>query len=256
MKILDKYLVKQFVQTIFFGLIAFTVIFVVIDMMENLDDFIDQSVPATIIFHYYLVFAPEIIRLITPVSVLFAALFIAGKSSSLSELTAIKASGISMYRFMLPFLVTSFIISMLSIYFAGYVVPTANKIKVNLEMTYLKRGINYAGANLFFQDSKSRIVNISFFDISSNQAIRVSLQEFQPDNPTNMVSRIDASKMSYDTLSRTWMARSGTKRIFRENGENTYYFDTLRLNYLGFTPRDLDTKQQKIEEMNFDELKK
>jgi lipopolysaccharide export system permease protein len=256
MKILDKYLVKQFLQTIFFGLIAFTLIFVILNMMENLDDFIDQSVPARIIFNYYLVFSPEIIRLITPVSVLFAALFIAGKSSSLSELTAIKASGISMYRFMLPFLVTSFFISMFSIYFAGYVVPTANKIKVNLEMTYLKRGINFAGANLFFQDSKSRIINISFFDNSSNQAIRVSIQEFRPDDPTKMVSRIDASKMTYDTLSRNWIARNGVNRIFLENGENTYYFDTLRLNYLGFTPNELDSKQQKIEEMNFDDLKK
>ena len=256
MKILDRYLTRQFLQTIFFGLIAFTLIFVVIDMMENLDDFIDQSVPGSIIFRYYLVFTPEIIRLITPVSVLFAALFVAGKSSSLSELTAIKASGISMYRFMLPFLVTSFIISMLSIYFAGYVVPMANKIKINYEMTYLKRGINYAGANIFFQDSKSRIVNISFFDNSSDQAVRVSVQEFQPNDPTNMVSRIDASNMIYDTLSRTWIARNGVRRIFRENGESTFYFDTLRLNYLGFTPRELDTKQQKIEEMNFDDLKK
>jgi lipopolysaccharide export system permease protein len=143
----------------------------------------------------------------------------------------------------------------MSIYFAGYVVPMANKIKVNLEMTYLKRGVNYAGANLFFQDSKSRIVNISFFDNTSNQAVRVSLQEFQPNDPTRMVSRIDAAKMIYDTLSRTWLARNGAKRIFRENGENTTYFDTLRLNYLWFTPKDLDTKQQKIEEMNFGELK-
>jgi lipopolysaccharide export system permease protein len=256
MKIIDKYLVKQFLQTIFFGIIAFTVIFVVIDMMENLDDFIDQSVPTKIIFNYYLVFAPEIIRLITPVSVLFAALFVAGKSSSLSELTAIKASGVSMFRFMVPFLVTSFIISMLSIYFAGYVVPMANKIKVNIEMTYLKRGVNYAGANLFFQDTKSRIVNIAFFDNASDQAIRVSLQEFQPNDPTKMVSRIDAARMTYDTLRRVWKASNGVKRIFVDNGENTKYFDTLTLNYLQFTPKELDTKQRKIEEMNFAELRK
>ena len=45
MKILDRYLIKQYLLTIIFGLLAFTVIFVVIDMMENLDDFIDQNVP-------------------------------------------------------------------------------------------------------------------------------------------------------------------------------------------------------------------
>ena len=63
MKIIDKYLIKQFLQTIVFGLLAFTMIFVVIDAMENLDDFIDQNVPALTILHYYLVFSPEIIKL-------------------------------------------------------------------------------------------------------------------------------------------------------------------------------------------------
>jgi lipopolysaccharide export system permease protein len=83
-KILDKYLIRQFLQTIIFGLMAFTLIFVVIDAMENLDDFIDQDLPAIEILHYYVVFAPEIIKLMTPVAVLFAALFTAGKASSLS----------------------------------------------------------------------------------------------------------------------------------------------------------------------------
>ena len=78
MKILYKYLARQFLQTIFFGLIGFTALFVVIDAMENLDDFLDQDVSPLKILHYYAVFAPEIIKLITPVSVLFAALFTAG----------------------------------------------------------------------------------------------------------------------------------------------------------------------------------
>ena len=115
-KLIDRYLTKQFLQTIFFGLIAFTVIFIVIDMMENLDDFIDQNVSAPIVFHYYLVFAPEIIKLMTPVSVLFAALFTAGKATNLSELTALKAGGVSLNRFMAPFLTVSLIISIFSIY--------------------------------------------------------------------------------------------------------------------------------------------
>ncbi|HRP94112.1 MAG TPA: LptF/LptG family permease, partial [Ignavibacteriaceae bacterium] len=54
MKIIDKYLIKQFIQTIAFGLLGFTIIFIVIDAMENLDDFIDQSVPALKIIHYYI----------------------------------------------------------------------------------------------------------------------------------------------------------------------------------------------------------
>ncbi len=45
MSILDRYIVRQFLITFFFGLLTFLLIFVVIDMMEKLDDFIDASAP-------------------------------------------------------------------------------------------------------------------------------------------------------------------------------------------------------------------
>ena len=79
MKIIDKYLIKQFLQTIIFGIISFTLIFVIINMVENIGNFLDQNVPFSIILNYYIVFSPEIIKLMTSVAVLFAALFTAGK---------------------------------------------------------------------------------------------------------------------------------------------------------------------------------
>jgi len=255
MKIIDRYLIKQFVQTIFFGLLAFTLIFVVIDMVENIDDFVDQKASIGIVLNYYLVFTPEIIKLITPVSVLFAALFTAGKMASTSELTAIKASGVSLYRFMTPFLITTVVICSLSIYFTGYVVPKANETKVNLENKYLNKGSVFAGNNIFFQDSRTRIVNISFFDATTDQANRTSLQEFDANDLTRMVSRIDAANMTYDSTSRNWVAKNGVERFFSDSGQIAEYFDTLKLADLNFSPSDLLTKQQKPEEMNLSELK-
>ncbi len=261
MKILDKYLVKQFLQTILFGVIAFSLLFVIIDVMENLDDFIDQSVPYHVILHYYIVFLPDMIKMMTPVAVLFGALFTVGKASNLSELTAIKASGISMYRFMAPFLVTTLIISLASIYFAGYIVPMANQTKINIEMNYLKRGFTYGGANLFFQDSKTRIVNISYFDESRNQANRVSIQNFDNHNITKMISRIDAARMIYDSTNNDWIAYNGVQRTFDlrdgkagSTEQEVIYFDKKEIKNLNFTPLELAKKQQKPEEMNLAEL--
>jgi len=256
MKLIDKYLIKQFLQTIFFGILAFTLIFVVIDMMENLDDFIDQNVPGRIIIHYYIVFAPEIIRLMTPVSVLFAALFTAGKSANLSELTAIKASGVSLTRFMAPFIITTILISGFSVYFSGYLVPLANKTKVGIEREFLKKGINYTGSNLFFQDNKTRIVNIAYFDNFRNIANHVSIQEFSPENLTQMTTRIDAQTMAYDSVTHNWTANNGLKRTFKNESQSVDYFKNLKLDYLRFTANDLNSKQQKPEEMNLSELKK
>ena len=250
MKIIDKYLIKQFLQTIFFGLLAFTLLFVVIDMIENMDDFIDRHVTFDIILHYYLVFSPEIIKLMTPVAVLFAALFTAGKVANLSELTAIKASGVSLYRFMSPFLITTIIISLLSIYFAGYVVPSANRTKVNIEMKYLNKGFVFAGSNIFFQDSRTKIISISFFDANANQANQVSIQDFNPDNLTEMRSRIDAVRLLYDSTAGNWIAKNGVERKFTQSGQTAKYFESLAINNLHFTPSDLLSKQQKPEEMD------
>lgn len=254
MKILDKYLLKQFIQTIFFGLLAFTFIFVVIDMMERLDDFIDQQVKFTAILYYYLVFTPEIIKLMTPVSVLFSALFTVGKASTNNELTAIKSSGVSIYRFMIPFIIATLLISLFSIYFGGYVVPKANKEKVLLEMEHLKRGITFAGSNIFFQDSKNRIVNISFFDMNRNQANRVCIQEFDPNDITRMTVRYDASHLVFDSLQNKWLAYNVNKRVFGRTSESSQLYDNILLDSLNFLPDELLIKQQKLEEMSLSEL--
>jgi lipopolysaccharide export system permease protein len=254
MKILDKYLIRQFIQTILFGLMAFTIIFIVVDAMENLHDFIDQDLPAYEIFHYYFVFAPEIIKLITPVAVLFAALFTAGKASNLSELTAMRASGMSMYRFMTPFIITTILISILSLYFGGYLVPMANKTKVHIEQVYLKKGVRFSQSNIYFQDSKTRIVSIGFFDNVTNTANRVSIQEFNNADLTEMTSRIDVARLKYDTLTSSWMAVKGVARLFNKDGQTATYVDSLKLNYLNFQPIDITKKQRKTQEMNLDEL--
>ena len=254
MKILDRYLIKQFLQTILFGLITFTLIFVIIDLMENLDDIIDQNVPTTMILQYYLVFIPEMLRLTLPIAVLLACLFTVGKMSNLNELTAIKSSGVSLYRFMMPFVLTALLISLFAIYFGGYIVPIANKHKVYIEQTFLKKGIVHAGGNIYFQDTKYRIVTISYYDVMHDQANRVSIQDFSESDISKMVSRIDAFRMSYDTLKNVWELSNGVKRYFSGNEQRTEKFAKLELKNLNFTPKDVIKKGQKPEEMSLNEL--
>ncbi len=254
-KIIDRYFVKQFLQTTIFALFAFMVIFVVIDMMENLDDFIDNSVASFVVFEYYLYFLPEIIRLMTPVAVFLSCLFVAGKMSNQNEITAIRSSGVSLYRMMLPIIVTSAIISVFSFYFGGYITPLANKEKVNIEINYMKKDIPVPGYNIFFQDSETRIVSIGYFDMSNYQAHKISIQDFNKDKPTEMVARIDAPKMKYDTLKGRWTIFNGVKRTFSGDKETLEEFSQDKIIGLNFKPNDIKTKQQKPEEMTTTDLR-
>jgi lipopolysaccharide export system permease protein len=256
MKTLDRYLLKQYVLTVLFALLAFTIIFVVVDMMENLDDFLDRNAGIEIVAQYYFYFMPEIIKLMIPVAMLLSALFTTGRMSTFNELTAMKSSGVSLQRFMMPLLLLSLLVSGGAIYFNGWIVPLANKHKFDLERQYLQKHLDYVSRdNIFIQDSPTRILSIGFFDDSRNLATRVSVQDFSRSDPTIMIARLDAEQMQWDQTTGTWTLNNGTHRMFEGNKEVMKPFISVNLGRLNFAPEDIRKKQQKPDEMSYSDLK-
>ncbi len=255
MNILDRYILKQFILTTLFGLIAFTAIFVIIDLMENLDDFLDHNVETGIILQYYIAFIPEIIKLMTPVAILLSSLFTTGKLSSNNELTAMKAGGMSIYRYMTPLMAVALSVSCASVYFNGWVVPYANQHKFSIERKYLRKGIEVqARTNIYLQDGPRRIVYISFFEGQSNTGNRTSVQEFSDATLISISQRWDASQISWDTTARKWTLKNGMQRIIRRSGEQAIPFAAYTFSDLTFTPKDIIKKVEKPAEMNYTEL--
>jgi lipopolysaccharide export system permease protein len=252
MKILDRYIIKQFLLTALFSLVAVTIVFVVIDAMEKLDDFIDKQATLAIIAQYYLFFMPEIIKLIMPVAILLASLFVTARMSTQNELTAMKSSGISLYRTMVPYITVALLISSASVYFNGWIVPVANKKKFAIERTYLKKNvITGSGANIYVQDSPTQILSIGYFDNTRNVATRVSIQDFSDTNLTMVTRRIDAASMSWDTTARQWILHKGIRRWFFNGGEQLEEFETQPAGRLHFNAEDLRKKQEQPDEMDY-----
>lgn len=255
MKIIDKYLIKQFIQTLVFGIISFVLLFIIINLFDQLGSFVDNKATFSIIAQFYFYYSPEIIRLIIPIAVLLSCLFTSGKMSTLNELTAIKAGGVGLWRYMLPFLITTFFISVFLIYFSGYVVPEANKKRLFIERNYMGLGFTAkSGSNIFFQDSKTRIVTITNYDIERNRAIDVSIQDFDEKDPTKMVGRIDAAGMTYAEASKTWNLTGVIKREFSDSTQNAKKFVSYSVRDLNFLPKDVINKQRRQEEMTLSEL--
>ncbi len=254
-KIIDKYLVKQFLQTVVFALIAFIFIFVIIDLMEKLDDFIDNGVNNEIVFRYYFSLIPEIVRLMLPVSVLLSALFTVGKLSNTNEVTALKSSGMSFLRFSAPFVIATLFISLFSVYFGGFVVPQANKERIYIEQNYLKIGVKRANRNIFFQDAPNRIVKIRYFEPKKQIANQIGIQQFDPRDITHLVMRIDAPRMKYDSAKGAWKIFDGSERIFKGNKDSLILFAEKEIDSLNFKPDEVLRKQRKPQEFTLTELK-
>ncbi|MEO8512378.1 MAG: LPS export ABC transporter permease LptG [Ignavibacteria bacterium] len=258
-KQIDRYIIVQFVKNFLFALLCFILIFILVDLFENLDKFLDNKLSLGAVFNYYLYFIPEIIRLITPIAVLLATLFTAGRMVNFNEITAIKNAGISLTRFMTPFLVMGLIVTMISLYFNNWIVPEANKKKFFIERNSLGKNKNTVGLNkLYFQDSKNQLILIEQFKETDLSANNVSIQLFKPDTLSEMIKRVDARQMKWD--GGKWILIGAAERNFTPGKEELKSYDSIPvaeiqgLNKINLIPSQITRKQLKPEEMNYGEL--
>lgn len=111
MHILSRYVLRQFLAPLGLGLLSFLVIFIVIDLVDRLGSFIDRDVTFELIVSYYLWYVPYISILVLPMALLLASLFSVGGLVRHNELTAMKATGVSLVRILLPVNVFALLVS-------------------------------------------------------------------------------------------------------------------------------------------------
>jgi lipopolysaccharide export system permease protein len=102
LKTLDRYVLGEFLRTVGIGVLAFVTIFVTLNAVEKVDDFIDNQVPALTVVKYYAFQVPYIFTLTLPVAILISSLFTVGQMARRNELVAMRASGIRFARTILP----------------------------------------------------------------------------------------------------------------------------------------------------------
>lgn len=256
MNILDRYIMKQFVATLVFAIIALCSIFLIVNMMESLDDFIDSKASFSIIARYYLYFFPEILKLLTPVAVLVSTLFTMGKLSSNNEVTAMKSGGMSLRRLMAPFIVFSVLLSIGQLYFNGWIVPKANTEKLHIERTYLEKSLGDTGPvyNLYFRDLPTRNVLMQYYNAEEKTGFQAAVEEYTSETTPRLKTRMEAQKISWDSISQKWKLIDGIKRTYDGDKVLTERFKTVVLD-LKIRHGQLLQLRRKPEEMNFDDKK-
>lgn len=127
MKILDRYLIKQFFLFLAGGVFLFVFIFIIVDMSDNLTSYLESGKSGASIFLMYLYQTPSLIMLLYPIGALIALYFSVGMMVKENELTAIKSAGISVYRFLMPMFVFMLLLSSILFLFNEYAVTGATK---------------------------------------------------------------------------------------------------------------------------------
>ena len=112
MKLIDKYLLRTFLVPLFYCLTAFILIFVIFDLFNNMQDFVEAKTAFRLVAFYYLFLIPSCLVYIVPISLLLSILYSLSSLTKNNELTAMRASGVSLLRLMVPFVAVGFLASL------------------------------------------------------------------------------------------------------------------------------------------------
>jgi len=197
MKILDRYLIKNFILPLAYCLFLFCFLYIVIDIFSHLDDILRNKVPLSIILQYYSSFTPLIFVQTSPVASLLAIVYMLSMLNKNNELIAVRACGISVGRLLLPVFATGMVLSLFTFLINENVVPksiiTAEKIKSDyIEMISTERKNLKSIENLTVYGKGNQLIYAKDFNPVDNSLSEIII--FDRDNNQHLHRKILANK--------------------------------------------------------------
>ncbi len=250
-KKLDKYIFLRLLGITLFVVGVLIFIFVVIHFSDHSEDFTDNGATFTQIFTiYYPNYIPEMIRLVTPVAVFVACLYLTGQMAERLEIVALKAAGVSLYRLLAPYLVFGFLMMVGVSYLDGFVVPETNAKRFAFEEEYLAGSTQKIDdQNIYRQESENTILKINYYNPAQSSGYRVEFFTFADDT---LREAIDARQMKWNAKKEMWTLINVSRKRYTNEGFQLFETDSSDTT-LSILPRDLARTTSDIYQLTYPE---
>ena len=249
---LDVYIVKKFITTFFVALLLIIGIVIIFDISEKIDDFVSKEAPLkAIIFDYYLNFVPYFMNMFSPLFVFITVIFFTSKMAADTEIVAILSCGISFHRMMVPYIFSALLIAMFSLGLNLFIIPEANKTRLEFENQYVKQRFKGVGRNVHYQISPGEYVFAESFSSWNNTAYRFTLERIK-DN--KLVSKISAESAVYDSTKGSWTLKKYFIRDYNEDLTDRVRSGKQIDTTLALSTKDFYLTENTVETLTYSEL--
>jgi len=255
--LLDLYLLKRFFYYLVLLLGAFVLIFDAFTLFDLLGDISKNHVPLSVVLAYFRFLVPFMVYLLAPLAALVATLITLAVLAKNNEIIAVKASGVSLYRLILPLGLAGCLVAGGMFAMSETFLPYANQ-----RQDALRNEIKGRPPQTYFQPTHqwifgrgAKIYNYEFFD--PEQRLFGGLNVFELDPETFQIRRrIFASRATWDPEEDTWVLTGGWVRDF-ESGQITKFtpFRALSLAELSEPPSYFRREVLQSDQMNWRELR-
>ncbi len=253
MRILDRYVLSEVLKILAVALLAFVVVFDVVDLFDNIDTYMDRKASMSSVARYYAFLLPWEFVLVLPIGALLSTLLAVGNLARHRELVAMKASGISLYRIMAPLLALGVVLTVAALVLGETVVPRTNALKRRVQRVEI-RGRQprptKRSSNLYHL---GRYGSTYFVRRASDDNTLTGVVVLEHVATGRLAGRIDAARASWD--GDRWVFRDGYLRYFVAEREYVLRFAEAAFSDLDDPPGDLRALRRDPEEMHYFELR-
>jgi LPS export ABC transporter permease LptF/LPS export ABC transporter permease LptG len=219
--ILDDYVMREYGTNFAIILSSFSTLFLIFTFFELLGPIFRNRTPLVIVGEYLINLVPYILYNVTPLCALVAVLVTFGSLNRTSELTAMKSSGISLYRIITPVLFVTMLISAGLFIFDEFYLPAANRrqeallsvIKDKPAQTFSRPDRQWISGQTNTPGEPARIFYYQYFNAAKESFDNLTVFEFDP-TTFNLRRRIFASSATWDPRVNNWVFVNGWWRTF------------------------------------------
>jgi LPS export ABC transporter permease LptG/LPS export ABC transporter permease LptF len=261
-RILDEYILREFAGMFLLVLTGFVVLMIVFTFFDLVGDILRNRIPLSTVGAYLFNLTPSMLYQIAPLAVLIAALVTFGVMNRNSEIVAIKATGISLYRLIVPVVAVAAALAITLFLFDQYYLPQANRrqealrniIKGRPPQTYLHPEQTWMMGSRPAPGEPGRIFFYEFFDRDLDEFANLSVFEFDP-GTFQLTRRVFAKRAAWNAGEGGWIFENGWVRDIR-GATVTDYRSFLRTTFpeIRATPDYFKKEDLQSQEMNFSQL--
>lgn len=248
---IDRYIIRKFLGTFFFSLGLIVIIVIIFDVSERLDDFLEKKAPLKeIVFSYYMNFIPYFMNLFSALFVFISVIIFTANMAAKTEIVAILAGGISFYRMLVPYLISAFLIFLLSFYLNNFVIPKANKKRLEFEEMYIKNPYMNNAQNIHRQIAPGTFIYFENFNNMSNVGFKFSMEKIAG---SELKYKLISDFIRWDSTLALWRIHNYQIREFSDTGESLKTGKIIDTS-LAFMPEEFGRRESAVEMYNYYEL--
>jgi lipopolysaccharide export system permease protein len=250
---LDRYVFAEFTKIFVATALGFPILVTIIDLTDNLDTYLNRSLPRADIALSYVYGLPEAMYLVLPAAVLFATVFTIGGLTRHSEITAAKASGISFYRLSIPIFIASIMAGGLALVLSE-AAPISNRRRDELrkETTFATGNERY---NFAFASGEGRVYKVQQLQVATGSIEAIQIERRGLEGDSSYPTWIASAQRARWQPGSGWILHGGTMHVVSGQRPNlTINFDSMRDRHFLETPTQLMASPKAPRDMRYAEL--